>query len=142
VTAACMMPRREVFTEAGGFNEEGYRVSYNDVDLCLRLRRRGYLIVYTPYALLYHDDYQTLGLNRYPKEENRLREEWRGELRSDYYYNPNLTLDEEPFAIDFSKPESLCLAIAQDLSNEVIDTLDATTRVGQEIVVDGNNLCA
>jgi GT2 family glycosyltransferase len=111
------MARREVFTEAGGFNEEDFPVSYNDVDFCLRLRRRGYLIIYTPYALLYHDESATRGLNRYPHEEARLLDEWGRDLKNDYYYNPNLTLDGKAFAIDFSKPESLSLAISQELSS-------------------------
>jgi GT2 family glycosyltransferase len=107
VTAACMITRRDLFDEIGGFDEEDLPVSYNDVDFCLRLRARGYLIVFTPYALLYHHESATRGLNRYPKEEALLRERWPNELASDYYYNPNLTKEREDFSIDFTKPESL-----------------------------------
>jgi GT2 family glycosyltransferase len=107
VTAACMITRRDLFDEIGGFDEEDLPVSYNDVDFCLRLRARGYLIVFTPYALLYHHESATRGLNRYPKEEALLRERWPNELASDYYYNPNLTKEIEDFSIDFTKPESL-----------------------------------
>lgn len=53
VTGACVMLRADVFREVGGFDED-FPVTYNDLDLCLRVRSRGYLIVYTPYALLYH----------------------------------------------------------------------------------------
>ena len=53
VTGACLMMRRAVFEEVGGF-DEAFDISYNDVDLCLRVRARGYLVVYTPYAVLYH----------------------------------------------------------------------------------------
>jgi O-antigen biosynthesis protein len=53
VTGACLMMRASVFKEIGGFNES-LPVTYNDVDLCLKARARGYLVVYTPFALLYH----------------------------------------------------------------------------------------
>ena len=53
VTAACVMIRKEVFEEVGGF-EEGYPLAFNDVDLCLKIRKHGYLIVWTPFAELYH----------------------------------------------------------------------------------------
>lgn len=107
VTAACLMTRRAVFDEAGGFDEESFPVSYNDVDFCLRLRRRGYLVVFTPYAVLYHHESATRGLGRHPKEEAELRARWQSELASDYYYNPNLVKDREDFSVDFSKAESL-----------------------------------
>jgi len=50
VTAACALIRRDVFEAVGGFDEEHFAVSFNDVDLCLRIRDRGYSIVYTPHA--------------------------------------------------------------------------------------------
>ena len=56
VTAACLLTRRDVFEEVGGFDEERLPVNYNDVDLCLKMRRAGYLIVYTPFARLYHHE--------------------------------------------------------------------------------------
>lgn len=107
VTAACLMTRRELFDKSGGFDEESLAVSYNDVDYCLRLRAAGYLIVFTPYALLYHDESATRGLNRYPKAEACIISRWQSAIASDYYYNPNLTFDKEDFSMDFSKPESL-----------------------------------
>ena len=55
VTGACMMIRRHVFQDMGGFDEQ-FKVAFNDVDLCLRLRKRGYLILYHPLALLYHHE--------------------------------------------------------------------------------------
>jgi glycosyltransferase involved in cell wall biosynthesis len=107
VTAACLMTRREVFDKTGGFDEESLAVSYNDVDYCLRLRKKGYLVVFTPYALLYHRESATRGLNIYPKEEACIMSRWQSEIASDYYYNPNLALDREDFSVDFSKSESL-----------------------------------
>jgi len=55
VTGACLMTRASLFNEVGGFNES-LPVHYNDVDLCLQMRDRGYLAVYTPFALLYHHE--------------------------------------------------------------------------------------
>lgn len=93
VTAACMMVRKEVFLELGGF-EERLRVAYNDVDFCLRAREKGYLVVYTPYALLYHDEGSTRSrfARRQPVEDEELfRARWAG--YRDPYYNPNLDLE-------------------------------------------------
>ena len=56
VTGACLLTRREVFDEVGGFDEERLPVTFNDVDLCLKMRRAGYLIIYTPFAKLYHHE--------------------------------------------------------------------------------------
>lgn len=107
VTAACLMTRRELFDKTGGFDEESLAVSYNDVDYCLRLRKKGYLVVFTPYALLYHKESATRGLNLYPKEEACIMSRWQSEIASDYYYNPNLAVNREDFSVDFSRPESL-----------------------------------
>lgn len=92
------MTRREVFVEAGGFDEK-YARAFNDVDFCLRLRERGYLVVYTPYAQLYHheslsrgSDYteETFPLFRQTIEDFEAR--WATVLKKgDPYLNPNLT---------------------------------------------------
>jgi GT2 family glycosyltransferase len=95
VTAACLMMRRTVFEEMDGFDED-FAVSYNDVDLCLRLRRRGYLVVYTPYATLYH--HQSASRGPYNPETDRKYEEllqtrWKQVFEDgDPYYNPHLTV--------------------------------------------------
>lgn len=59
VTAACMMIRRSVFRQVGGFNEIDFPVGFSDADLCLRLRQAGWKIIYTPFARLYHDESAT-----------------------------------------------------------------------------------
>ncbi len=56
VTGACLLTRRDVFIEVGGFDEEHLAMAFNDVDLCLKMRRAGYLIVYTPFAKLYRHE--------------------------------------------------------------------------------------
>jgi GT2 family glycosyltransferase len=93
VTGACMMLRREVFEEVGGFDEENFAVAFNDVDLCLRIRERGYFIVYTPHAKLYHHESASRGLySDRPEEPRHMRERWGGTLDNDPYYNSNFSL--------------------------------------------------
>ena len=75
VTAACMMVPRRAFERVAGFDER-LDVAHNDVDLCLRLRREGYLIVYTPGALLYHHESGTRGGLHPPKNEQLLWKRW------------------------------------------------------------------
>ena len=91
VTAAAMMMRKAVFDKVGGFNEE-LRVCYNDVDLCLRLREKGYLVVYTPYAELYHYESISRGLGVDRKEAEYMLTHWKGTIKNDPYYSPNLSL--------------------------------------------------
>ncbi len=106
VTAACMMVRKNVFEEAGGFDEK-LGVAFNDVDLCLKIRQKGYLIIYTPYAELYHYESLSRGYEDDPEKQRRfsgevkyMREKW-GQIidKGDPYYNPNLSLEYEDFRI-------------------------------------------
>ena len=114
VTAACMMVPRRVYEEAGGL-DEGFRVAMNDIDFCLRIREKGYLIVFTPFAELYHYESKTRGSDqdnganrmRFEEETNRFRERWAEVLdRGDPYYNPNLTLEREDFSIQDTRTKS------------------------------------
>ena len=114
MTAACLMMRREVFDEVGGFDEISFPIAFSDVDLCLRLRQRGYLIVFTPLALLYHYESSSRGLRREPQAEARLRKRWGDQLLADPYFNPNLRDDREDFAPDLTKPESVIRAWPAD----------------------------
>ncbi len=106
VTAACMMVRRDVFDEAGGF-DESFSHAFNDVDLCMKVREKGYLVVFTPYAELYHHESKTRGYEdtaekqeRFKREIELFRQKWGHILeQGDPYYNPNLTLDKEDFSI-------------------------------------------
>ena len=99
VTAACMMVRRQVFEEVGGF-DDSFRVQFNDIDLCLRIRRKGYLVVYTPVATLYHYEGASRRVMRPLADEKRFRARW-GEIirRGDPYYNPNLTRVREDWSL-------------------------------------------
>lgn len=105
VTAACMMVPRKVYEKMHGLDEL-FEVAFNDVDLCMRIRKAGYLIVFTPYAELYHFESKTRGFEdtavkrkRFENEVLRFKDRWKAELEAgDPYYNPNLTLDSEDFA--------------------------------------------
>jgi O-antigen biosynthesis protein len=107
ITAACMVMRREVFEEVGGF-DSNLAVAYNDVDLCLRIRNRGYRILWTPYAELYHLESASRGPDkasqagaRLKKEIEHMKQKWGVLLANDHYYNPNLSLDSGRFELAF-----------------------------------------
>jgi GT2 family glycosyltransferase len=91
VTAACMMVRRQVFEEVGGFDER-FAVAFNDVDLCCRIRARGYLIVYTPLAELCHLESASRKSLHPPEDDALMWQHWGDAIQAgDPYYNPNLT---------------------------------------------------
>ncbi len=106
VTAACMMVKREAFEAAGGF-EEQLAIAFNDADLCLKVREAGYLIVYDPYAELYHYESKTRGAEdteekarRFQKEIEYMRSRWTKILKEgDPYYNPNLSLSKWNYSL-------------------------------------------
>jgi O-antigen biosynthesis protein len=99
VTAACMIVPRKVFNQVGRFDEK-LKVVYNDVDLCLRIRKQGYLILYTPFAVLYHFESATRGRLRPTREEELFCRRWSEAIRGgDPYYNPSLTLTREDWSL-------------------------------------------
>jgi GT2 family glycosyltransferase len=110
VTGACLMMRKAVFYELEGFDEQ-YALALSDIDLCLKALSKDYLIVWTPYAELYHHESKTRGYEdneikqkRFKGEIERFKHKWSTELaRGDEYYNPNLTLSAEDFSIDLKK---------------------------------------
>jgi O-antigen biosynthesis protein len=91
VTAAAMMIRKDTFSKVGGF-DENLAVSYNDVDLCLKIREKDLLIVYTPYAELIHHESKSRGGNLNESEVDYMLKKWGNVLNKDPYYNPNLSL--------------------------------------------------
>ncbi len=99
VTGACMLFRKIIWEEVGKL-DENLAVSYNDVDFCLSVRRAGYLIVWSPYAELYHYEYKSRGLDDTPekhalteKEINYFKHKWNNELKAgDPYFNTNCRL--------------------------------------------------
>ena len=98
VTAAAMLTPRALFLELGGFDEEAFAVSYNDVDYCLGLGDAGYRIVYCGEAELYHHQGLTRGSGTTSEQERAALAELHGH-RADAYYSPHLGLDGQCFAI-------------------------------------------
>ncbi len=99
VTGACLMTRREVFEEVGGFDEQRLPVTFNDVDICLKMHRAGYLIVYTPFAQLYHHESATRRRSVEALETDVMRERWPDFLERDPFYNPNLSRERADFSL-------------------------------------------
>ena len=106
VTAACMMMKKAAFEEVGGFTEE-LSVAFNDVDLCLKVRETGRLIVYDPYVQLYHMESKTRGaedsqekVRRFQEEIEYIRCHWIDILKKgDPYYNKNLSLSKWNYSL-------------------------------------------
>lgn len=107
VTGACMLVKRSLWDSLGGL-DEGYAVAFNDVDLCMRIRRMGKLVVFTPFAQLYHYESKSRGYDdvarekreRFLGEVERFKTAWKEELEAgDAYYNPGLSLELEDFSL-------------------------------------------
>jgi GT2 family glycosyltransferase len=104
VTGACLMVKRKLYEEVFGLDED-FKVALNDVDFCLKLRKKGYLNIFTPYALAYHYESKSRGFEdteekqiRYQKEVQIFRQRWKEELeKGDPYYNRNFSLDRADF---------------------------------------------
>lgn len=105
VTAACMMVPAVIFHKMEGFDER-YKVAFNDTDLCMRIRKAGYLIVYNPNVQLHHYESKSRGqdekslekLRRFNEESERFQRQWCRELEmGDPYYNPHLSVWSDRF---------------------------------------------
>ncbi|MBN2900164.1 MAG: glycosyltransferase [Clostridia bacterium] len=106
VTAACLIVRKDIYEAVGGLDEKNLQVAFNDVDFCLKVRVAGYRNLWTPYAELFHHESISRGAEDSPEKQERFRKEvefmqtkWGDLLKSDPYYNPNLTQDREDFSI-------------------------------------------
>ncbi|MBR5355893.1 MAG: glycosyltransferase family 2 protein, partial [Lachnospiraceae bacterium] len=106
VTGACLLVKKSLWDKVGGLDTD-FKISLNDVDFCLKLRKEGYLNVFTPFAELYHYESISRGLDdkgekaqRYNEESERFRNKWKTELeKGDPYYNPNFSLDRSDFSV-------------------------------------------
>ncbi len=107
VTGACMMIRTSIYHELGGL-DESFAVAFNDVDLCLKAREKGYLNIFTPYCEMYHYESVSRGSEDTDKKKERFRQEvqqfrskWKKVLEDgDPYYNPNFSLDRADYYIE------------------------------------------
>ena len=98
-----MLVRRKVFLEMEGFNEELPK-AFNDIDFCLRVRKAGHLITYTPEARFFHLEsvsrgYDKRGERQFEKAIKYMHDVWDSENFIDPYYNPNLTRDREDYSL-------------------------------------------
>ncbi len=105
VTAACLMVRRAVFAELGGF-DEALQIAFNDVDFCLRVQAAGYYNVYLPHVELYHHESRSRGHEDTPAKQARflgelrtMQARWSTDTMPDPHYSVNLTRDTEDFSI-------------------------------------------
>jgi len=110
VTAACLMIRKSVYQEVGGLDEDRFKVSYNDVDLCLKVRETGHLIVWTPHSVVMHEgsvsqsriDPQAIEAKRkrFAGEQDAMYEKWLPVLANDPAYNRCLSLNGKGFELE------------------------------------------
>ena len=106
VTGACLLTKKDLYHELGGLDEDLFKVAYNDVDYCLKVRQAGKLIVYTPYSVLYHYESKSRGYEDTPEKEARhmaekksLQDKWGINLSVDPYYNPNFSYQSQANAL-------------------------------------------
>jgi GT2 family glycosyltransferase len=108
VTAACLITRRDIWAELGGFDETELGVAWNDTDFCLRLVASGRRVVLNPYAELIHLCSASRGDAKNDREVGVMFDRWSPVIERDPYYNPNLSrletdfrprtrIDERPF---------------------------------------------
>lgn len=110
VTAACMLTKKSVFEEVGGLSED-LAVAFNDVDYCLKLRKAGKLIVYTPFSEWYHYESKSRGYENTPEKLARLEAEtdvfmsrWQSVVDGgDPYYNPNFSHKAADYKYDINE---------------------------------------
>ncbi len=106
VTAACLMVSKKKYEEVKGL-EKSFRIAFNDVDFCLKLLKKGYYNVYTPYVELYHHESISVGTpeaktrdnDEFSKEIDLIYEKWEENILNDKFYNKNLSNKSEDFKI-------------------------------------------
>lgn len=107
VTGACLMVKKSLYEEVGGL-DESFEIALNDVDFCLKLRKKNYWNVFTPFAELYHYESASRGIDiedkqkaeRYNKECEHFKEKWKDVLAAgDPFYNPNFSLDYSDYSL-------------------------------------------
>ena len=103
VTGACIMTSKKKYLEVNGFDEQ-FKIAFNDIDYCMKLRNKGYLVIFNPYCELFHYEGATRGIDDtkekqelYLKEKTLFFSKWKD--YQEIYYNENLTLDDWDFSI-------------------------------------------
>ncbi|MCZ4330206.1 glycosyltransferase [Castellaniella denitrificans] len=110
VTAACLMIRASLYCDVGGLDEGAFKVSYNDVDLCLKVRESGHLLVWTPHAVLMHEGSVSQNkvditavqtkIQRFRAEQDACYAKWMPTIARDPAYSPLLTLQGHGFSVN------------------------------------------
>lgn len=112
VTGACLLTKKKLFEDMGGFDEKNLAIAYNDVDYCLKIVDSGKLVVFTPFAELHHyeavsrgndDDFKRTNPEKYQRfmaEREFMESKWKKYIAHDPYYNPNLTRTREDFTLN------------------------------------------
>lgn len=105
VTGACMAMRSSVYREIGGFELTRLPVTWGDIDICLRARKAGYRTVWTPFAVLFHQEHSSRGSDTTPEKQARFCAEqdyivstWPGDVEQDRYFSPHL-LPQKPVPV-------------------------------------------
>ncbi|HEX2741911.1 MAG TPA: glycosyltransferase [Rubrobacter sp.] len=138
VTAACLLLRKSLFEEVGGLDEENLPVGFNDVDLCLRIRERGFLITYTPHAELYHHESASRGHGGGdPAEALYMRDRWGTVMDEDPYYNPNFSKGSGDFNLraDLLRPRVLRPEVEQESAVSFMNSLTTPREELKEYVM-------
>ncbi len=106
VTGACMLVSKSLFEQVGGLDEQSFKVAFNDIDFCLKVKEAGYRNLWTPHALLFHHESKSRGYEDTPEKKKRFLSEvasmklkWSKELQNDPAYSPNLSRKNEGFQI-------------------------------------------
>lgn len=152
LTAACLLIRKSAFLEVNGFDEE-YWNGYEDVDLCFKLRERGYKLVYQPNSIVYHFESQS-GAERFTKVKNniiRLHNKWLNKIIPDYEISENGVITEnqprqiKPFlnSNEFGTKLFMCSIVVPiynqlDYSNKFIKSLKKYTSIQFELIIIDN----
>jgi len=117
VTGACLLIRKSVYQQLGGLDEQAFKVSYNDIDLCLKVREAGLRIVFTPFALVMHEGSASQKgkteakpdedkLKRFAAEKDAMYARWLPQLAFDPAYNRHLSLASTDFLLEDQPPLS------------------------------------
>jgi len=111
VTGACLLTWKRLFLEVGGLDEINLPVAFNDVDYCLKVREKGYRVLWTPFAELYHHESVTRGRDDNPekyqftrRQSRYIRKRWKKKHPYDPFYNPNLKTCPPDFSLSFDPP--------------------------------------
>ena len=99
VSGACLAVRREIFLQLDGFDEANLPGNFFDIDFCLRLRKSGRQVIWTPYANLVLDGSGLREEAQSPGEAGYLEQRWQNQLLLDPFYNPNLSLEPPDFTL-------------------------------------------